>query len=104
MLAGLALDRVLLVLVAQRLDFGMAEQRVVVDRHLGVERQQVARSPVTTSGLISTSEASSSINARYSAPTNSTIAADLPTRQAEREGEPAGMERRQPGRRIDREA
>ena len=41
-LAGFELDRVLLVLVAQRLDFGVAEQRVVVERHLGVERQQVA--------------------------------------------------------------
>ena len=99
-LAGLALDRVLLVLVAQRLDLGMAEQRVVVDRHLGVERQQIARSPVTTSGLISISEASSSRKARYSAPTKPTIAATCgPTgRTRRRAGGHGTATARRPGR------
>src|SRR5205814_915587 len=36
------LDRVLFVLVAQRLDLGMPEERVVVEPHLGVERDKVA--------------------------------------------------------------
>ena len=106
-LAGLALDRVLLVLVAQGLDLGMAEQRVVVDRQLGVERQQIAcriaraghdqridldqRRVEFDKGPIQRAD---KLDHRR----------DLPTRQAERKGEPAGMERRQPGGRIDREA
>ncbi len=42
MLAGFELGRVLLVLVAQRLDVRVAEERVVVEAHLGVERDQLA--------------------------------------------------------------
>ena len=41
-LAGLELGRVLLVLVAQLRDVLVAEQRVVVEVHLGVERDHVA--------------------------------------------------------------
>src|ERR1700693_6043216 len=39
---GLDFLGVLLGLVAQRRDFGMPEQRVVVERHLGVEHAQIA--------------------------------------------------------------
>ena len=42
MLGGLELHRVFFVLVAQLLDVGMAVQRVVVEVHLGVERDHVA--------------------------------------------------------------
>ena len=56
--AGEGLARVLLRLVAQFGDFRPAEQRVLVERHLGVERDQDSPSRVTTSGLISSIEAS----------------------------------------------
>ena len=42
MLAGLQLDRVLFVLVAQGLNLGMPEEGVVIEPHLGVERDKVA--------------------------------------------------------------
>ena len=42
-LGGLELGRILLVLVAQLLDVLVAEQRVVVEVHLGIERDDVAR-------------------------------------------------------------
>ena len=43
MAAGLDLERVLLVEVAQLDQLRVAEERVVVEVHLGVEREQLAR-------------------------------------------------------------
>ena len=62
-LRRLDLERILLARVAQLLEVGMAVERVVVEVHLGVERQQARPSSVTMSGLISRSDASVAMNA-----------------------------------------
>ena len=103
MLGGLDLGGILLVDVAQRLDVLVAEQRVVVEVHLGVERDHVARAGddqrvdldqravELDEGLV---EAAHHLDER----------ADLLALEAEAEGELAALEGLEAGGRIDRDA
>ena len=102
-LGGLELGRVFLVRVAQRLDLLVAEERVVVEVHLGVERQHLAvagddqridldeRGVELDEGLVQRGDELRARGATWS-PSRPSPKAML-----------AGVKGHQPGRRIDRD-